>query len=42
MAMQNTLIRNTMAVKGFFYFYFTKACFFAGLFRRAERRTCPV
>ena len=37
MAMNNVLNRDTKSVMGsYFYFYF-KACYFAGLFRRAAK-----
>ena len=35
MAMNNTSNLNTQSVMGFAYYYYFKACFFAGLFRRA-------
>ena len=38
MAKNNTSNRITASVMGFSYFYFYfKACFFAGLFRRAKK-----
>lgn len=35
MAMQNTSNRTNQSVMGFAYYFYFKACFFAGLFRRA-------
>ena len=35
MAMNNTSNRTNKSVMGFCYFGYFKACFFAGLFRRA-------
>ena len=36
MAIDRTSILNTLPMMGFCYFGFFKACFFAGLFRRAK------
>ena len=36
---KNTAIMNIQSVMGFSYFTYFKACFFAGLFRRAIKPT---
>ena len=38
MTMGNASNRNTKSVMGSYFYYYFKACFFAGLFRRTAKQ----